>query len=251
MKSKYIPANLSACENANNLIKEEIKALEALTSTRKNKSLQDDINKSRLKYLWYANHLNEEQIASFGELLEPKNFSRAVKNNLSTINKLKKVDLAQLLAITRLELQIERGYGEVISQVLEYLWLKFDGTEYKKVKQSQKRKKGRQALFEEDEKHLSECLENIRKRVLKAEKRALIPTDYIAFRAEVYLLYPERAYKQAYRMAGTFKSTSTKDIEEDRAMMKADDPGWSETRLREFFENHTGLKAVKKYSRTS
>lgn len=251
MKSRYIPANLAASENANNLIKEEIKALEKITSTRKNKSLQDNINKRRLKYLWHANHLNEDQMANFGALLEPKKFSEAIKNNLRSLNKLKKADLAQHLATTQLELQIERGYGEVISQTLEYLWLKFDGTEYKKVKQSQKRQKGRQALFEEDEKRLSECLENVRKRVKKTEKRSLTSTDYIAFRAEVYLRYPERSYKQAYRIAGTFKSTTTKDIEEDRTMMESDDPGWSETRLREFFENHTGLKAVKKYSRAS
>jgi hypothetical protein len=251
MKSKYVPINLAASENADNLIKEEIKALELITSTRKNKSLQDDINKNRLKYLWHANHLNEDQMAKFGELLDPKIFSRTVENNISNLKTLKKVELIERLAITQLELHIERGFGEVIAQTLEYLWLKFDGTEYKNVKQSQKRQKGRQELFEEDEKHLGECLEAIRKRIKKTEKRVLIDTDYIAFRAEVYLRYPERSYKQAYRIAGTFKSTALKDIEEDRRMMESNDPGWSESRLRNFFEDHTRLKAVAKYSRTS
>jgi hypothetical protein len=251
MKSRYIPVNLEASDQAARLIEEEIKTLEALTSTRKNKSLQDDINKRRLNYLRHVSHLSEDQIAKFGELLDPNIFSKAVENNLNDLKHLKKAELAQRLATAQLELHIERGFGEVIAQTLDYLWLKFDGTEYKKVKQSQKRQKGRQALFEEDEKHLSECLEILRKRIKKTEKRSLIDTDYIAFRAEVYLRYPERSYKQAYRIAGTFKSTTLKDIEEDRQMMEANDPGWSETRLREFFEEHTGLKAIKKYSRTS
>ena len=135
MKSKYVPINLAASENADNLIKEEIKALELITSTRKNKSLQDDINKNRLKYLWHANHLNEDQMAKFGDLLDPKIFSKAVENNISSLKTLKKAELIERLAITQLELHIERGFGEVIAQTLEYLWLKFDGTEYKKVKQ--------------------------------------------------------------------------------------------------------------------
>jgi hypothetical protein len=251
VKSKYIPTNLAASENANNLIKEEIKALELITSSRKNKSMQDDINNRRLRYLWHANHLNEDQMTKFGKFLDPKIFSEGMEINISSLKSLKKAELIQRLATIQLELHIERGYGEVIAQTLEYLWLKFDGTEYKKVKQSQKRQKGRQELFEEDEKHLAECLEAIRKRIKKTEKRALIDTDYIVFRAEVYLRYPERSYKQAYRIAGTFKSTTLKDIEEDRKMMKDNDPGWAESRLRDFFEAHTGLKAVKKYSRTS
>lgn len=251
MKSRYIPASLKASEHAARLIEEEIKALEALTSTRKNRSMQDDINKERLQYLLYTSHLNEDQMATFGVLLDPKEFSKEAKSKLPTLTKLKKEDLVLLLAKTQLNLEIERGYAEVVARTLDYLWHKFDGTEYKKVKQSQNRQKGRMELFAEDNQCLAKCLENIRKRIKKSEKRDLIPTDYSAFRSEVYLLYPERLEKQNYRIAGKFKSTDPSDIEEDRKDMKNRDPGWSETRLRDFFENQTGLKAVKKYVRAS
>ena len=249
MQSKYIPASLEASEHAVNLIEGEIKALEELTSTRKPPSLQDKLNKDRLQYLLYDSHLNEDQMATFGTLLDPKQFSKVAKSKLPTLNKLKKADLVLLLAQTQLNLEIERGYAVIAARTLDYLWHKFDGTEYKKVKQSQNRQKGREEIFSEDNKRLEKCLANVRKRIMKLEKRALVSTDYIAFRAEVYLLYPERLEKQNYRIAGKFKSTDPKDIAEDRKDMADRDPGWPETRLRDYFENQTRLKACKKYSR--
>ncbi len=242
MKSKYIPANLDLSQRAIDLVKDEINALNQLTATRKNRSLNDDINKERLQYLLYMDHINEDQMARFGMLLDPKKYNEEAKALKISLNRFKKDDLAKILADTQLKLTIERGFGEVLSRSLDYLWHKFDGTEYRRAKQSLNRQKSREELFAEDNRRLKECLENIRKRIKKIEKRPLISTDYRAFRAEVYLNYPESLFKQEPRLTGEYKALTPDDKRIEREILKEDQTGWSETRLRDFFKKNTGIR---------
>ena len=242
MKSKYIPANLELGKRAIDLIRDEIKALNQLTSTRKKRSLNDEINKERLQYLLFMGQINEDQMARFGVLLDPKNFNNQVDTQTLLLKKHKKDDLVKLLAETQLKLVIERGYGEVLSRSLDYLWHKFDGTEYRRVKQSFRRQKSREELFAEDNQHLKECLEKVKKRIKKSEKRSLISTDYRAFRAEVYLNYPKSLFKHEPRLTGEYKDLTPEQKKLERKLLKEDQEGWSETRLREFFEKNTGVK---------
>ena len=109
MKSKYIPANLELGKRAIDLIRDEIKALNQLTSTRKKRSLNDEINKERLQYLLFMGQINEDQMARFGVLLDPKNFNNQVDTQTLLLKKHKKDDLVKLLAETQLKLVIERG----------------------------------------------------------------------------------------------------------------------------------------------
>jgi len=249
MKSKYVPSNLDLSQRAIDLVKDEINALNQLTATRKNRSLNDDINKERLQYLLYMDHVNEDQMARFGVLLDPKKYNEEANAIKTSLNKFKKNDLAELLADTQLKLTIERGFGEVLSRSLDYLWHKFDGTEYRRAKQSLNRQKSREELFAEDNRRLKKCLENIRKRIKKLEKRPLISTDYRAFRAEVYLNYPENLFKQEPRLTGEYKALSKEDKRLERKFFKEEQAGWSETRLRDFFEKNTGIKpSSKKFS---
>jgi len=242
MKSKYIPANLDLSQRAIDLVKDEINVLNQLTATRKNRSLNNDINQERLQYLLYMDHLNEDQMARFGVLLDPQKFSGEASAIKKSLKEHKKDELAKILAETQLKLAIERGYGEVLSRSLDYLWHKFDGTEYRRLKQSNNRQKSREELFAEDNRRLRECLEKLTKRIKKLEKRSLISTDYRAFRAEVYLNYPESLFKHEPRLTGEYKDLTPEDKRLEREILKEDQTGWSETRLRDFFEKNTGVK---------
>ena len=113
MKSKYIPANLDLSQRAIDLVKDEINVLNQLTATRKNRSLNNDINQERLQYLLYMDHLNEDQMARFGVLLDPQKFSEEASAIKKSLKEHKKDELAKILAETQLKLAIERGYGEV------------------------------------------------------------------------------------------------------------------------------------------
>uniref|UniRef100_UPI00404724F1 hypothetical protein n=1 Tax=Polynucleobacter sp. TaxID=2029855 RepID=UPI00404724F1 len=242
MKSKNIPASLEVAQKAVEMVKDQIAALEISTATKKRPSLQDNLNKERLQGLLYADTLNDDEMERFGKLLDPAELNKASKQLLATLNGLTKNQLAERLANAEINLQIERGFAGVASRVIDDLWHKIDGDEYKKITSSANRQSGRQAIFAEDDKRLAECFKEIRKR----KGSPLASEDYGAFRHEVYLHYPESLMKQAPRLTGELKDLTPAQQEEERDYMREDSPGWSESRLRYFFEKYAKVKAVKK-----
>jgi hypothetical protein len=242
MKSKHIPANLEAAQKAVEIVKVQIAALEKSTSTKKRPSLQDNLNKERLQGLLLAGLLNEDEIENFGKLLEPNQRAENIKDRSLILSKFNKEELTEKLAEAELDLHIERGFAGIANRVIDDLWHKFDGDEFKKITSSENRQLGRQAIFAEDEKRLHECLKEVRKR----KGAPLVSEDYRIFSHEVYLHYPESLLKQAPRLTGEYKDLTPEQQEEERDFMREDAPGWSETRLRDFFEKHAKVKAMKK-----
>lgn len=242
MKSKHIPANLEAAQKAAEMIKIQIEALKKSTSTKKRPSLQDNLNKERLQGLQFADLLIENEMGIFGRLLEPKQRAEDIEERSSILSKLNKEELIAKLAEAELDLQIERGFAGVANRVIDDLWHKIDGDEYKKITSSENRQIGRQAIFAEDENRLHECLKEVRKR----KSAPLVSEDYGIFRHEVYLRYPESLLKQAPRLTGEYKNLTPEQQQEERDYMMEDAPGWNEARLRDFFEKHTKVKAIKK-----
>jgi len=242
MKSKHIPANLEAAESAAKMIKDQLADLERSTSTKKRPSLQDALNKERLQGLLIADALTEEEMLILGDLQNEKIISKQIKKRSSALSRLTKTELAERLARAEIEIKVEKGYAGVINRALGELWHKFDGDEYKKVTNSANRQLGRQAIFDEDEKSLKKCLTQIKKR----GALPLTPKDYRIFRAEVYLNYPESKMKQAPRLTGELKDLTPEQQQEERDYMKEHCPGWSESRLRNYYEKHAKVKASAK-----
>ena len=241
MKSKHIPANLEAAQKAVEMVKVQIAVLEKSTSTKKRPSLQDNLNKERLQSLLFAGLLNEDEMENFGKLLEPNQRAKNIKERSLMLSKFNKEELTEKLAEAELDLDIERGFAGIVNRVIDDLWHKIDGDEYKKITNSENRQRGRQAIFAEDENRLHECLKEVRKR----EGAQLVSEDYNVFRHEVYLRYPESLLKQAPRLTGEYKDLTPEQQEEERDYMREDAPGWNEARLRNFFEKHTKVKAIK------
>jgi hypothetical protein len=243
MKSKHIPANLEAAQKAAQMIKDQLADLEKSTATKKRPSLQDTLNRERLQGLLIADALTDDEMSALSDLHDAKKISKKIKNRLSALNRLTKAELAERLARAEIEIQVEKGYAGVINRALDELWHKFDGDEYKKVTNSANRQLGRQAIFDEDEKSLKKCFTQIKKRAALP----LTPKDYRIFRAEVYLNYPESKMKQAPRLTGELKDLTPEQQQEERDYMKENYSGWSESRLRNFYEKHAKVKAsVKK-----
>jgi hypothetical protein len=101
---------------------------------------------------------------------------------------------------------------------------------------------GRQAIFAEDEKILKECFSKVK----KLKGGALLSGDYRIFKSTVYLHYPESKMKQAPRLTGENKELTPEQQQEERDYMKEDSPGWSESRLRDYFAKHAKVKASTK-----
>ena len=242
MKSKHIPANLEAAQKAAEMVKDQIAALTKSTSTKKRPSLQDNLNKERLQGLQFADLLIEDEMENFGRLLEPKQRAIHIEEQSLILSTLNKENLIKKLAEAELDLQIERGFAGVANRVIDDLWHKIDGDEYKKVTSSENRQLGRQAIFAADEKRLHECLKEVRKR----KGSPIVSEDYSVFRHEVYLRYPESLLKQAPRLTGEYKDLTPEQQEEERDYMREDAPAWNEARLRNFFEKHAKVKAIKK-----
>jgi len=242
LKSKHIPANLEAAEKAAQLIKDQLVELEKSTATKKRPSLQDNLNKERLQGLMQADSLTEDEMHRFGRFLDPKQRAKHINERIRILGKLKKDELAQKLAQVGLDLLIEQGYAAVINRALDELWHKFEGDEYKKVKSSANRQLGRQAIFAEDEKRLKECLSKVK----KSKGGILSSGDYRIFKSTVYLHYPESNMKQAPRLTGEFKDLTPEQQQEERDYLKEDSPGWSESRLRNFFAKYAKVKASTK-----
>jgi hypothetical protein len=242
LKSKHIPANLEAAEKAAQLIKDQLLILEKSTATKKRPSLQDSLNKERLQGLMVADSLTDDEMHRFGKFLDPKQRAKHINKRITILGKLNKDELVQKLAQVELDLLIEQGYAVVINRALDESWHKFEGDEYKKVKSSAKRQLGRQAIFEEDEKRLKECLSKVK----KSKVGSLSSGDYVIFRSTVYLHYPESNLKQAPRLTGEFKDLTPEQQQEERDYLKEDSPGWSESRLRDFFTKHAKVKASTK-----
>jgi hypothetical protein len=241
MKSKHIPANLEAAKKAEEMVKAQIAALEKSTSTKKRPSLQDNLNKERLQGLLFAGLLNEDEMENFGKLLEPYQRAENIKERSLILSKLNKEELTEKLAEAELDLRIERGFAGIANRVIDDLWQKIDGDEYKKITNSGNRQLGRQAIFAEDEERLHKCLKKVRKR----KGTLLVSEDYRVFRHEVYLHYPESLLKQAPRLTGWNKNLTPEQQQEERKDMKENAPGWSEARLRDFLEKHAKVKAIK------
>jgi hypothetical protein len=242
MKSKHIPASLEAAKKAAEMVKNQIAALEISTATKKRPSLQDKLNKERLQGLLYADTLNDDEMERFGKLLDPQEHDKAAKKLSTSLHKLTKDELVERLANAELDLQLERGFANVANRVIDDLWHKIDGDEYKKITNSANRQLGRQAIFAEDDKRLTESYKEVRKR----KGAPLFSEDYGVFRHEVYLRYPVSLLKQAPRLTGEYKGLTPEQQEEERDYMREDAPGWSESRLRIFFEKHAKVKATKK-----
>ncbi|MDA1332346.1 MAG: hypothetical protein O3A65_07695 [Proteobacteria bacterium] len=241
MKSKHIPANREAAQKAEEMVKVQIAALTKSTSTKKRASLQDKLNKERLQGLQFTDSLIEDAMGNFGRLLEPKQRAKIIKKRSLILSKLNKKELTEKLAEAELDLQIERGFAGVANRVNDYLWHEIDGDEYKKIKSSENRQLGRQAIFAEDETRLHECLKEVRKR----KGVPLVSEDYGVFRREVYLRYPQSRLKQAPRLTGEYKDRTFEQQEKERGYMREDADGWNDGRLRGFFEKYAKVKAIK------
>lgn len=242
MKSKFIPANLAAATKVSELVKGQIDALEKLTSTKKRPSMQDDINKDRLQGLSVESMLNDSEMDAFGELLDPHVFDAEFRRRRDKLGTLSSQELIDRLVTAELHLEIERGYAGVVSRSFDQLWHKFDGDEFVRTVTNSRRQKGREELFEEDKKYLKKCFNEVKKR----KGAPLTRDDYPVFRSEVYLNRPAPLFKQEPRLTGEFKDLSAEQKNEERQIMKDEQPAWSEPRLRDFFEEKAKVKISQK-----
>lgn len=238
MKSIRIPANLEAAKRANETIQSKIDELVAESATRKKASLRQELQKERLQGLLVASTLNQSEVDKFGNLLRPEEFDSKASDLAKQFNELSKEELVKRLAHSELELEIERGYAEVTNRALDQFEHILDGDEYRKNKANDNRQEERNKNFAADNEYLARTLNNLKKRKYP---NPLTWDDFEIFQHDVYLGKPEPDYKQDVRVVGEAKDLQGKELEIHKDITREDNPGWSKSRLREFYTEKTGL----------
>lgn len=238
MKSTRIPANLEAAKRANEMVESKINELIAESATRKKPSLRQDLQKERLQGLLATSTFNQSEMDKFGGLLDPKEFSTKAEALEKQFHYLSKEELAKRLAQTELELEIERGYAEITNRALDQFEHIVDGDEYRKNKANDNRQEERNKNFAADNEYLEKTLHDLKKRKYPAP---LTWDDYEIFQHDVHLGKSEPDYKQDVRVVGEAKDLEDEELLIHKDVTREDNPGWSKSRLRNFYTEKTGL----------
>jgi hypothetical protein len=239
MKNIRIPVNLDCASRANEIIKSKIDEIASESTTRKKPSYRQELQKERLQGLLVNSTFNEGDMHKFGNLLEPDVFENKVDDLKKQYASLSKDELASRLAETELELEIEQGFAEITRRALDQLEHIADGDEYRKIKSNDNRQDGRNKNFASDNDYLRKTLDTLIKR--KAPN-PLTWDDYEIFQHDVHLGQPEPSYKQEVRVVGEAKELMGQDLEIHKDVTKELNTGWSKSRLRDFYTEHTGLR---------
>jgi hypothetical protein len=238
MKSIRIPANLEAAKRANEIIQSKIDELDAESATRKKPSLRQELQKERLQGLLVTSTLNQSEIDKFGNLLKPEEFSSKASALVKQFNELSKEELVKRLAHSELELEIERGYAEITNRALDQFEHILDGDEYRKNKANNNRQEERNKNFAADNDYLTKTLHDLKKRKCP---NPLTWDDFEIFQRDVHLGKPEPDYKQDVRVVGEAKDLEGEELQIHKDVTREDNPGWSKSRLRNFYTEKTGL----------
>lgn len=231
------PANLEAAKKANEFINAELSAIEAECQTRKKPSLRQELQKERLQGLLLLSSLNNNEMETFGKLLDPEIFSKEVEKNKAELESLGKDELVQRLAVTILQLEIEQGYANVANRALGQFNHIADGDEYRKNLANDNRQDERNKNFTADNEFLLATLNKLKKRKYP---NPLTWNDFKIFKHEVYLNRPEPLYIQEVRLVGEAKDLHGIDLKLHKEVTKEMSESWSDSRLRDFFTSNTG-----------
>lgn len=245
MRSRYIPANLTAAQEAHKYATETIKSLENELTKRKRLSLRAKLQIERLKAWDSSTTLTENDMAEFGRLLDQKIFFKEAVELSKNFKNLSKDELIKNLASTTLELKIERGYGGVIHRTLEQLQHIADGDEYRKTKTNIKRQSAREKNFKEDNKRMAEVLAELRQEL---GMRALIWDDYKTFLVRLRDKYKKPLYEQEVRVTAKHKNLNGEQLADHKRELRAEKAmnPWGNARTQEFFTEATGVKPPRK-----
>ncbi len=238
MKSAKIPANLDSALRASKLIDEKIAEIAAESAKRKKPSLRQELQKERLEGLRITSVLNDEDMNNLGALLDPEVFDQRASENHEQLASLSKEDLVESLARTMLELEMERGYAAVANRSIDQFEHIADGDEYRKIKSNDNRQDKRNENFAKDEEYLLKTLNTLKKR---KNPTPLTWDEFEVFRHDVHLNKPEPSFKQEVRVVGEAKQLTGEELAIHKEVTKDMNPGWSNSRLRDFFTRHTGL----------
>lgn len=238
MKSIRIPANLEAAKRANEYIESKIAEINAEGAKRKKPSMRQELQKERLQGLLVTSILNQSEMDKFGNLLRPEEFDSKAADLEKQFSDLSKEELVKRLAHSEVELEIERGYAEVTNRALDQFEHILDGDEYRKNRANDNRQEERNKNFAADNDFLAKTLNNLKKRKYP---NPLTWDDLEIFQHDVHLGKPEPDYKQEVRVVGEAKDLTGNDLEIHKDTTREDNPGWSKSRLREFFTEKTGL----------
>jgi cytochrome c553 len=238
MKSAKIPANLDSALRASKLIDEKIAEIAAESAKRKKPSLRQELQKERLEGLRITSVLNDEDMNNLGALLDPEVFDQRASEIHEQLASLSKEDLVESLARTMLELEMERGYAAVANRSIDQFEHIADGDEYRKIKSNDNRQDKRNENFAKDEEYLLKTLNTLKKR---KNPIPLTWDEFEVFRHDVHLNKPEPSFKQEVRVVGEAKQLTGEELAIHKEVTKDMNPGWSNSRLRDFFTRHTGL----------
>lgn len=232
MKNAKIPANLNSALRANKLIAEKIAEIDAESAKRKKPSLRQELQKERLEGLRITSVINDEDMQTLGALLDPEVFNQRALDIQEQLADLSKEDLAKRLAQKMLELEIERGYAAVANRSIDQFEHIADGDEYRKIKSNDNRQDKRNENFAEDEAYLLKTLNDLKKR---KNPNPLTWDEFEVFRHDVHLNKPEPSFKQEVRVVGDAKQLTGEELAIHKDVTKDMNPGWSNSRLRDFF----------------
>lgn len=104
------------------------------------------------------------------------------------------------------------------------------------LKRAKAHSRGLKDKYQANEDRLMECLYILKSKI----KRAIIPTNYISFKSLVMKTYPNQPVIPAYKRDKQEK-LQDKELQEANAA-SGKRTQWSESKLRSFFEKHTGVK---------
>lgn len=238
MTNKLKPANLQAAKKADELIKAELRAIEAEGLKRKKPSLRQSLQTERLQGLLLASTLNDGEMDKFGKLLDPEIFKQEAEKIKGVIESLGKDELVHRLAETKLLLEIEQGYAEVAHRALSQFNHIADGDEYRRNIANDNRQEERNKNFAADNAFLFETLNKLEKR---RYPESLTWDDFEIFKHDVCLNRSEPLYKQEVRLVGEAKDLQGENLQLHKEVTKDMSEPWSDARLRDFFTSSTGL----------
>lgn len=239
MKSTRIPANLEAAKRASEMIESKINELDSESASRKKPSLRQNLQKERLQGLLATSNFNQSEMDKFGGLLDPKEFTSRAEALEKQFHNLSKEELIKRLAQTELDLEIERGYAEITNRALDQFEHILDGDEYRKNKANDNRQEERNKNFAADNDYLTKTLHDLKKRKYP---NPLTWDDFEIFKHDVHIGKPEPDYKQDVRVVGEAKDLEGEELQIHKDVTREDNPGWSKSRLQNFYTEKTGLR---------
>lgn len=243
MRNIRVPANLDCAKRANDVVQSIIDEITAEGASRKKPSYRQELQKERLQGLLACSTFNESDLHKFANLLDPKVFSKKVKDLKKQYASLSKDELASRLAETALELEIEQGFAEVTKRSLDQLEHIVDGDEYRKNKANDNRQNGRNENFKIDEDRMLEVLIEFRQKYLPS---ALSWLEFPEFTKMMIRRYPKPAFEHEVRVVGQHKKLKGDALAAHKKTLREEknkNP-WG-TRLRDFYQERNNLGSPK------